>query len=102
MAIEEGRIASDFGSTLAVLSSAIGLNGFFGGPDGSKKALIMLDNDRSRRIAVYLSGDSKSSERKLMRVQVPPPAPHFSVGKQPCFFTSSVAAAFPTGISLAH
>ena len=34
----------------------------------------MLDNDRSRRIAVYLSGDSKSSVRKHMRVQVPPSA----------------------------
>ena len=75
MAIEESRIASDFGSTLAVLSSAIGSNGFFGGPDGSKKALIMLDNDRSRRIVVHLSGDSKSSVRKHMRVQVPPSAP---------------------------
>ena len=33
------------------------------------------------------SGDSKSSVRKHMRVQVPPSAPHFSVGKPPCFFT---------------
>jgi hypothetical protein len=37
--------------------------------------LIMLDNDRSRRIAVYLSGDSKSTVRKDMRVQVPPSVP---------------------------
>jgi hypothetical protein len=85
VAVEEGRIAFDFGSTLAVLSSAIGLNGFFGGPDGSKKALIMRDNDRSRRIVVYLSGDSKFSGRKHMPVQVPPSAPHFSVRKPPCF-----------------
>jgi hypothetical protein len=74
MAIEEGRIASDFGSTLAVLSSATGLNGLFDKPAVSKEPLIVLDNDRSRRIAVYLSGDSKSSVRKDMRVQVPPSA----------------------------
>jgi len=73
-AIGAGRIGSDFGSTLAVLSAAIGLNGLIEGlPDG-EKALLMLDNDRSRRIAVYLSGDSKSSVRKHMRVQVPPSA----------------------------
>jgi hypothetical protein len=35
-AIEGGRIASDFGSTLAVLSSATGLNGHFNDPAGSK------------------------------------------------------------------
>jgi hypothetical protein len=35
-AIEGGRIASDFGSTLAVLSSAMGLNGHFEDPAGSK------------------------------------------------------------------
>ena len=52
MAIEEGRIASDFGSTLAVLSSAIGLNGFFGGPDGSKKALIMRQITTHHRLSV--------------------------------------------------
>jgi hypothetical protein len=36
LAIEKGGIASDFGSTLAVLSSAIGLNGHFEDPAGSK------------------------------------------------------------------
>jgi hypothetical protein len=35
MAIEESRIASDFGSTLADLSSAMGLNGLFEDPSGS-------------------------------------------------------------------
>jgi hypothetical protein len=35
-ATEGARIASDFGSTLAVLSSAMGLNGHFEDPAGSK------------------------------------------------------------------
>jgi hypothetical protein len=35
MTIEDGRIASDFGSTLAVLSSAMGLNRPFEDPAGS-------------------------------------------------------------------
>jgi hypothetical protein len=38
----------------------------------------VLDNDRLRRIAVYLSGDSKSTVGNHMRVQVPPSAPKFS------------------------
>jgi hypothetical protein len=91
---------SDFGCTLAVLSTGIGLNGLFEGWVVQGKPLIMLDNDRSGRIAVYLSGDSKSSERKLMRVQVPPSAPtkRWAVKKRLVALAIAVGAAM-IGIS---
>jgi len=63
-AIEAGLIASDFGSTLAVLSSGIGLNGCLAGTGRIKKGLIMLDCDRLRPIGTVLGTDLKSPGAK--------------------------------------